>query len=98
MKNSKEFKCKACTKDVGFIDLRSLCTHCAFRIDTADSIASDINGIREDMYSVGIPTHGFIHSNISRIKGLKEWTIDELLRDVDDIDETVDIKGDEDEF
>jgi hypothetical protein len=55
-------KCKACGLKLGPVDLRKLCTHCALKIDTADAIASDINGIREDMWSLGIPTSGFIRN------------------------------------
>lgn len=54
-------KCKACLRKCNLVDIRQLCTHCAIKIDRADSEASDINGIREDMYNMGIPTIGFNH-------------------------------------
>ncbi len=57
-----KINCKACGNGVKLVDLRGLCTHCAFRIDTADAEASDINGIREDMWQVGIPTSGYTRS------------------------------------
>jgi uncharacterized membrane protein YvbJ len=53
-------KCKACGLRQR-VDLRQLCTHCALRIDNADAQASDINGIREDMRALGIPTNKYYY-------------------------------------
>ncbi len=75
-----KIKCKACGNLFQLLDLRSLCTHCAFKIDTADAIASDINGIREDMWQMGIPTSGYTRSSGG-------WVEDELEVEVEE-DET----------
>jgi len=53
---SEKKQCKACRRSGVKVDFRDLCTHCADKIDVADSKASDINGIREDMRAFGIPT------------------------------------------
>lgn len=71
----KKFKCKACGVRAGVVDLRLLCSHCAFKIDTADARACDINGIREDMWAAGIPTSGFTRGGSS----VSDWMWNEDL-------------------
>jgi len=73
-----KIKCKACQNGFFKLDTRGLCSHCAFRIDTADAEASDINGIREDMWQMGIPTQGFSRNPQGT------WLEDEVELEVED--------------
>ncbi len=81
MWKKKDRKCKACQGYFVQLDIRELCNHCAFKIDTADAKACDINGIREDMREAGIPTSGYTRgggfsSSYYDLDELTEYTID----------------------
>lgn len=77
-------KCKACLNNVKKVDLRFLCTHCAFRIDCADAEASDINGIREDMRQYGVPIHNYSKSiYLNNIDNIDEVDLDLKWKDED---------------
>jgi hypothetical protein len=87
MWKKKNKQCKACRGFFVSIDLRDLCTHCAFKIDSIDSRACDINGIREDMRAMGIPT-----SSNTRTGGFSLYNNDDIniwddMEDIEDIED-----------